>query len=177
MVTTGALIWRKGYELLLMAVRKFLDSGINSELHIIGTGKDQQRLLYTIQDLGLRDHVFLEGYQPPEQVCKWLQKADVFILASLSEGISNAVLEAMSCGVPIITTDCGGMKEAIENEIEGLIVPIWNEETMAEALIQLAKNRDLRKRMGDAGRKRMNREFTLDDQISNFKQLIQKTIL
>ena len=176
MVTTGALIWRKGYEPLLMAVRNFLENSIDAELHIIGTGEDQQHLLYTIQDLGLRNHVFLEGYQPPDQVCKWLQKADVFILASLSEGISNAVLEAMSCGLPIITTDCGGMNEAIENEVEGLIVPVWDEEAMAEALMRLAANMDLRKRMGEAGRKRIITEFTLEHQISIFKQLIQKAI-
>ena len=176
MVTTGALIWRKGYEPLLMAVRNFLENSFDAELHIIGTGEDQQHLLYTIQDLGLRNHVFLEGYQPPDQVCKWLQKADVFILASLSEGISNAVLEAMSCGLPIITTDCGGMNEAIENEVEGLIVPVWDEEAMAEALTRLAANMDLRKRMGEAGRKRIITEFTLEHQISIFKQLIQKAI-
>jgi colanic acid/amylovoran biosynthesis glycosyltransferase len=173
-VTTGALIWRKCYESLLMAVRKLVDTGIDAELHIIGTGEDQQRLLYTIEDLNLSNYVFLQGYLPPDQVCKWLQKADAFVLSSLSEGISNAVLEAMSCGLPVVTTDCGGMQEAIENEIEGLIVPVWDECAIAEALLRLTKSEDLRKKMGAAGRKRIIREFNLDHQIANFKQLIHK---
>jgi colanic acid/amylovoran biosynthesis glycosyltransferase len=175
-VTTGSLIWRKGYESLLMAVRKFLDTGIDAELHIIGTGEDQQRLLYTIEDLNLSNYVFLEGYLPPDQVCIWLQNADAFILSSLSEGISNAVLEAMSCGLPIVTTNSGGMSEAIENEIEGFIVPVWDENAMADALVKLAKNRDLRIRMGVAGRKRIIAEFNLEHQVAIFKQLIQKAI-
>jgi colanic acid/amylovoran biosynthesis glycosyltransferase len=175
-VTTGSLIWRKGYESLLMAVRKFLDTGRDAELHIIGTGEERQRILYTIVDLNLNNHVFLQGHLPPKQVCERLQEADVFVLASLSEGISNAVLEAMSCGLPIVTTNCGGMTEAIDDGIEGLIVPVWDENAMADALIRLAASRDLRKRMGAAGRQRILADFTLDHQIRDFKHLIQTAI-
>jgi colanic acid/amylovoran biosynthesis glycosyltransferase len=175
MVTTGSLIWRKGYEPLLMALRKLLDNGIDASLHIIGTGEDQQRILYTVEDLGLEDNVILEGRLSPDQVVRWLQKADVFVLSSLSEGISNAVLEGMSCGLPIVTTDCGGMREAVEDGIEGFVIPIWDEDAMAKALERLAVDKDLRIRMGTAGRKRIMAAFRLDQQIADFNGLIHKT--
>ncbi|MCB2209913.1 glycosyltransferase family 4 protein [bacterium] len=176
-VTTGSLIWRKGYEPLLMAFRKLLDSGIDAILNIIGTGEDQQRILYTIEDLDLKESVLLHGRLSPDQVSMRLKKADVFVLSSMSEGISNAVLEAMSCGLPIVTTDCGGMREAVEDGIEGFVVPIWDDTAMADKLRRLALDEDLRVRMGTAGRKRILAAFRLDQQITDFKELIYKAAL
>ena len=99
-VTVGRLIWVKGHEWALQAIRTVADQGVNVRFQIIGDGPDRQRVLYTIADLGLEDRVQWLGKLPPPEVLAQVQQADAFLLSSLSEGISNAVLEAMACGLP-----------------------------------------------------------------------------
>jgi colanic acid/amylovoran biosynthesis glycosyltransferase len=170
-ITTGSLIWRKGYEYALLAVRQLVDEQVPICLDIIGDGRERQRLLYTIQDLGLQEVVHIHGCLAPEQVRDKLQQAHVFLLASLSEGISNAVLEAMACGLPIVTTDCGGMREAVTDGIEGFIVPVRDPQAIARAIYALEQQPDLRYQMGCAGRKRIERDFRLSQQSRQFRDL------
>ena len=106
-----------------------------------------------------------------EQVRDTLQQSDVFMLASVSEGICNAVLEAMACGLPVVTTDCGGMREAVSDCVEGFVVPIRDSQAMALALQNLAEDSSLQKRMGHAGRQRILQEFTLERQVQQFVAL------
>lgn len=171
LITTGALIWRKGYEYLLQAVQQLQQAQLDFELNIIGEGVERQRLLYTIADLGLAGRVNLLGQLEPAVVLQRLQQSDVFVLSSLSEGISNAVLEAMSCGLPVVTTACGGMREAVSDGVEGFVVPIRDPETMAAALKKLAADPILRQRMGQAGRERILKDFQLSGQVEAFIRL------
>jgi len=173
LVTTGSLIWRKGYEYLLMSVKMLLDKGIVADLHIIGEGYERSRILFTAQDLEIASQVVLHGKLPPTAVIQELQQSDIFVLSSLSEGISNAVLEAMSCGLPIVTTECGGMREAIQDGVEGFVVPVRDPESMAEGLQKLALDPDLRKSMGRAGRERILADFNSQSQIEAFVNLLE----
>ena len=176
-LTTGSLIWRKNVETMLMAIKKLLDQGVDTELHILGRGPMEQNLRFTIEDLGLAERVQMHGRVPPEEVLRHLQGSDIFILSSLSEGISNAVLEAMSCGLPVVTTDCGGMAEAITNGVEGFLVPLRDSEAMARAIAKLADKPDLRMRMGLAGRERVVNDFKLEDQISAFITMFSSVVM
>ena len=173
LITTGSLIWIKGYEYLLMSVKILLDNGIIADLHIIGEGVERSRILFTAQDLNISSQVFLHGKLPPAEVIQQLQQSDIFVLSSLSEGISNAVLEAMSCGLPVVTTDCGGMREAVQDGVEGFVVPVRDPEAMAEALHKLALDSDLRKSMGRAGRERVLADFNSQSQIQAFVNLFE----
>ena len=173
-VTTGTLNWKKGYEYALSALRRLLDRGIPAHLNIIGEGGERPRILYTMHDLELETHVRLLGHLPPEKVRDHLQRADVFVLSSLSEGISNAVLEAMACGLPVVTTDCGGMREAVTDGVEGFVVPMRDPDAMADALACLAAAPEQRRAMGTAGRQRIVEEFTLDRQIGQFVALLEE---
>ena len=174
--TVGSVRWVKGHEYALSAIRQLMDQGVPVRFDIIGDGPERQRVLYTIHDLELQNHVRLLGRLNPEQVRDRLQQSDVFLLSSLSEGISNAVLEAMSCGLPVVTTDCGGMREAVTDGVEGFIVPVRDPEAMAQALLRLWKEPDLRKKMGEAARERVLREFRLDQQISAFLALFESVV-
>jgi glycosyltransferase involved in cell wall biosynthesis len=129
-----------------------------------------------VDDLGLDDSVKLLGQLDPEHVRDRLHAADAFLLSSLSEGISNAALEAMACGLPIVTTDCGGMREAIDDGVEGFVVPVREPRAMAEALARLALDPDLRRRMGRAARRRVEREFDLEHQIDRWAELCRRTV-
>ena len=173
LITTGSLIWRKGYEYALVAVRQLVDRGVPVRFDIIGSGPENQRLLYTIRDLALDEYVFLHGRLSPADVVARLQAADVFLLASLSEGISNAVLEGMACGLPVVTTAVSGMAEAVDDGVEGFVVPSRDAAAMAEALSALWRDPELRRRMGAAGRIRVQRDFRLSDQADAFVDLFR----
>lgn len=170
-ITTGSLIWRKGYEYALRAIQSLKNQGLPLLFDIIGEGPERQRVLYTIHDLGLQEQVRLLGKRTPEGVRQQLQGADVFLLSSLSEGISNAVLEAMACGLPIVSTDCGGMREAISHGVEGFVVPLRDPDAIAGSLRRIAEDTKLRKRMGLAARKRARSHFALTEQIADFVSL------
>lgn len=172
-VTAGSLIWRKGYEYMLLALRHLVDRGIPAYLTIIGDGPERQRLLYTIHDLELNQVVEICGRLYPDQVLERLQMADLFLLTSLSEGISNAVLEGMACGLPVVTTAVGGMPEAVRDGIEGFVVPARNPHAIADALISLWQQPELRRSMGVAARSRIVNEFRLDQQIAAFVTLFR----
>lgn len=175
-VSTGSLIWRKGYEYALLAMRRLKDAGIPLRYQVIGQGPEEQRLRYTIHDLGLEPQVELLGRQPPEVVRAKLQQADAFLLSSLSEGIANAILEAMACGIPVVTTDCGGLREAVSDGVEGFVVPLRQPEAMAQALHKLWQDPALRRRMGERGRARVWADFNLDKQIPQFLALFQQAL-
>ena len=173
LITTGALVWNKGYEYLLFVLKKLLDFGVDAELHILGQGQMEQAIRFTLFDLNLEQRVYLYGRLKTEEVLAQLQAADAFVLASLSEGISNAVLEAMSCGLPVVTTDCGGMSEAVTDGVEGFLVPLRDPHSMAQGLLKLSKDYDLRMSMGKAARERICGDFKLEDQAKAFVELFK----
>jgi colanic acid/amylovoran biosynthesis glycosyltransferase len=170
-IMIGALRWVKGYEFALLAVKQLLNV-VSVHLEIIGDGPEWQRVLYTIEDLGLQQVVQLYRQLSPERIRDELQQSHVFLLSSLSEGISNAALEAMSCELPVVTTDCGGMREVVTDGQEGFIVPIGDPPALARALRILGEDDQLRCQMGQAGRKRIKQAFTLQGQITQFEKLI-----
>jgi len=175
-IIVGPLDWQMGYEYALLAIRQLVDSGLDVRFEIIGAGPEHSRVLYTVDDLNLKEHVHLLGQLPPDDVRRRLQQADVFLLASLSEGISNAVLEAMACGLPVVTTDCGGMREAVADGVEGFVVPVRDPAAMAEALRKLAADPELRAIMGQRARERILGEFTLEQQTQQFLALYRDVL-
>ena len=174
LIAVGSLVWVKGTTYALEAVRKLVDRGVPVHLSLIGDGPARQRILFTIDDLGLRDHVELLGALPPIAVRDRLRKSDVFILPSLSEGFCNAAVEAMACGLPVVMTNCGGVREGVTEGLEGFIVPVREPEAMAAAIERLAKDVPLRARMGKAARARVLSQFSLSRHVSAFVALLEE---
>lgn len=171
-IGVGNLIWVKDYEHALVAMRRALDSGVDLTLDLVGDGPEAQHLRYTIDDLNLGDRVTLLGRLPPDEVNLVLGGADVFLHTSSVEGMSNAVLEAMATGLAVITTDAGGMREAVRDGVDGLVVPVRGTEEIASALFSLAQSADLRRQLGASARERVVAEFRLDQQIASFQNLL-----
>ena len=173
--TTGGLHWRKGYEYALLAISNLANRGVKVQFDIVGDGPERERLLYCISDLNLEKIVRLHGPKTPEGVRELLHSSDVFLLSSLSEGISNAVLEAMACAVPVVTTDCGGMGEVVTDGVEGFVTPVRDVDAITEALTRLFEDPALRRRMGNAGRERVQEAFSLSGQVDQFLSLCERT--
>jgi colanic acid/amylovoran biosynthesis glycosyltransferase len=164
----GRLQWVKGFDDAVRSVGRLRDEGIDVHLRIVGDGPEREKLAFLVHRLGLEHAVSLVGTQSQEQVRDQLVWADALVLTSLSEGISNAVLEAMAAGLPVVTTDCGGMPEVVADGVEGFVVPVGDIAAIAGRLADLEGDGALRSRLGAAGAARAVAEFGLDRQISAF---------
>ena len=103
---------------------------------------------------------------PGPEIGKNLLKAsDVFCLPSRSEGLSNALLEAMACRLPCVATDVGGNPEAVIDGLTGFLVPAENPEALAARILTLLRNRDSAQRMGQASRRLVESKFTVQHMI------------
>jgi glycosyltransferase involved in cell wall biosynthesis len=173
----GALIWRKGYEYALMALRLVAERIADVRLVIVGDGDDRERIQYVARDLGVSANVDLKGRCDPAGVREVLSKSHIFLHSSLSEGIANVLLESMASCLPVVSTDTGGIREAIDDGIEGYIVAARDTHAMAERLITLALDPTLRKRLGAAARERAMRDFNLTDQGHRFLSLYRQLLV
>jgi len=172
-ITVGSLVWVKGTTFAIEAMRRVVDAGVDVTLSIVGDGPEKQRVLFAIDDLGLRDHVRILGRLPPIAVRDELRRSDIFVLPSLSEGFCNAAIEAMGCRLPVVMTNCGGAREGVTDGVEGYIVPVWDPAAMADAIVRLAREPGLRARMGQAGRERVLRDFTVSRHVREFLELLE----
>lgn len=168
MVITANLIAYKGHADLINALA-IVEEEIDLDYTLLCIGDDRGLLPQLEQqalDLGLNDRLLWMGRR--ENVRELLAICDIAILCSHEEGFSNAVLEYMAAELPAIVTDVGGNAEAIVDNECGLVVPPRNVEKLAIAVAQLAVNPKQRIEMGKAGRKRVEKYFTIDRCIENY---------
>jgi colanic acid/amylovoran biosynthesis glycosyltransferase len=165
------LRWEKGYEYALQATRDLVDRGVPVRLELVGDGPQRDRIVHTIADLGLGKHVRLSGALAHADVSRRLAAADALLQTSLAEGIPNAVLEAMACGLPVVTTDVGAVEEVVTDGVEGFVVAPRDPAGLSAALLRLWREPELREEMGAAGRARILAGFTLERQLDGFLEL------
>ncbi|WP_421121293.1 glycosyltransferase family 4 protein [Aquihabitans daechungensis] len=168
LLSVGRLNWVKGYDDALRAIAPLVAAGHEVEYRIVGDGDQREKLSFLIDQLGLGGAVQLLGAQTQQEVRDLLVWADAFLLSSLSEGISNAVLEAMASGLAVVSTDCGGMPEVIDSGTDGILVGTGDHRALRAALEALAGDPGLRRRLGVAAAARAAASFGLDRQIEAF---------
>jgi glycosyltransferase involved in cell wall biosynthesis len=168
LLSVGRLNWVKGYDDALRALAPLVASGRAVEYRIVGDGDQLEKLSFVIDQLGLDGSVRLLGARTQAEVRDLLVWADAFVLSSLSEGISNAVLEAMASGLAVVSTDCGGMAEVIDDGTDGLLVPVGDHRALRGALERLVDDVELRHRLGTAAAARAVADFGLDRQVQTF---------
>ena len=167
-LSVGRLEWKKGYEFALNAMKMLRDRGVTFEYRIIGEGEHRTALEFACHQLGIKESVQLLGPLPHNQVTQHLEWADIFLHPSVSEGFCNAVLEAQAMSLPVVCSDAGGLPENVVDGETGFVVPRRNAEAISEKILVLARDVDLQKRMGAAGRERVERLFQLENQINSW---------
>jgi len=143
------------------AVRAFADAHArcrNTVLLLAGDGEERDEIEQLAAQLGVRDSVRFLGVRT--DIPRLMAAADLFMLSSLSEGISVTLLEAMAAGLPIAATEVGGNPEVVDHDRTGLLSPRRDAAGLASHLVTLTEDADLRKRMGEAGRTRLLEHFT-----------------
>ena len=138
----------------------------NARLALMGDGPLRGELEARADRLGVAGAVSMLGMRP--DVESILPALDVGMLASSTEGMSNAILEMMACGLPMIATDVGGNPSLVRAGATGLLVPACLPGKLAEAMQELAGNPALRRRMGESARSRIEREFSLAAMVHAF---------
>ena len=156
----GRLNIVKGHQDLMQAVAILIARGIDVQLEIAGEDDAggqgyRQELSAHLLDLNLQDHVTLLGAIDADKVRDKLQGAHIFALASWSEPLGVAYMEAMACGVPTIGTNAGGVPELIEDGVDGCLVPPQNPEALADMIEAIANDPDYAVTLGQKGRDRI----------------------
>jgi len=124
----------KGFDSLINAYAQ-VERSINEKLVILGDGELKEALVQQVCDLGLQDKVVFPGFCDNPYL--WYRGASLFCLSSINEGFGNVIVEAMQCGVPVVSTDCeSGPREILENGKYGKLVPVGDAEALARAMFE-----------------------------------------
>lgn len=174
--SSARLYWTKGWEYALKAVALLVEKGWNIHYAIAGDGDVHPTLAYTIRDLNLSNRIRLLGWLTPQEVRNWMQKADLYLLASVEEGFNNSVLQAQSCGLPAVVSDAGGLPESIVDGSTGYIFERRNAWDMAEKIEHLLNHPGLLRSMSQHSRQRVLEEFSLSRGAGLFKDLYTSLI-
>jgi glycosyltransferase involved in cell wall biosynthesis len=152
LVTVARLDAQKDLPTLLHALREVRDVEPRARLVVLGEGPDAAALRRLADELGVADAVEWRGWAPPYEV---MAGSDVFVLSSRYEGFGNVIVEALACGVPVVSTDSpSGPREILAGGEYGLLVPVGNSPALAAAILRLRDDPDLRAALRERGRRR-----------------------
>jgi len=133
-VSVGRLHWVKGYELALMALAFFKQSGNDFNYTIIGAGVEAEKLVYLIHSLGLNDNVKLVSQKSAVEIREIMEESNLFLQTSWAEGFSNSTLEAQALGLPVVVTPASGMSTIVKHEETGFVCEGFSREQILSGL-------------------------------------------
>lgn len=178
-LSVGRLIEKKGFEPLIDSCALLKNKGNNFTCEIIGEGPLQEQLQQRIQQNNLEGHVKLLGPQSQNFIIDKLQKTYLFVLPCVTESdggkdnLPTVIIEAMACGLPIVSTYLAGVPEMVVDGKNGLLIEEKNILQLADALEKLLKNPDLIAQFGKQSRKLAEEKFALEITTSQLKQLFE----
>jgi glycosyltransferase involved in cell wall biosynthesis len=161
---------RKGIFDLLKVVKRLTSEGMNLQLNVGGNG-EVNRLINEIDSLGLRNKVEFLGWASPEIRDVLYRKTDIFVLPSYGEGMPMTILEAMSYGVPVISTPVGGIPELIIDNETGFLVRPGDLEGLYDKIIDLANNEEKRNSFGVRGRQVIEQKHNIVNTIGMIDEI------
>ena len=155
-ITTGAsrITNRKGIDYLIYAIKKLSIEFPQLLLRAMGEGDAKESLEKLAKDLEIEKNVEFIGRIPRENTSPYYQEASLFVLPSFNEGMSNAMLEALSSGLPLLATDTGGTKEILEEGKNGFMIKTKDSGDIAQKIKILLENSELRQKMAEKSRKK-----------------------
>ena len=169
LLTIGSLTQKKGQVHLLDAVAGLKKNGLHCVLTILGEGPLSIDLPKKAVQLSIQEIVHFEGFK--SNVADYLAQTDIFILPSLWEGLPVSLMQAMACGIPCVATRIGGVCELINEGKNGVLVKQANSTQLAEAVLALAKNDDLRYTLGQNARKTIGENFSRQTMIEKLNHV------
>ena len=172
-ISVGSFKEAKDYPTLLRAFR-LVRERIDARLLILGEGPLKMELTRLAQDLGIVDSVEFLGFQ--QNPYKYMRNADLFVLSSAWEGFGNAIVEAMACGCPVVSTDCmSGPREILGDGEFGLLTPVGNADALAQSMLRILTQPDLAEKLVVLGQRRAL-DFSVDKIARDYEALFRRVI-
>ena len=174
LLTVGRLTDQKGQLHLVRAMRSVVEAHPRARLLIAGTGELESALRAEVGRLGLEDHVSLLGLR--RDVDQLLRAADLFVLPSLWEGLSIALLEAMAAGLPVVATRVSGTDQVLRHRESGLVVEPRDEDALAEALQAVLDDPELGRALGTRARATVEEEHSAERAARAYLELYKEVL-
>lgn len=156
----AAMADHKGQRYLIAAMPSVLAAEPQARLVIVGDGELRGALEAQVRELDVGRAVTFTGFRT--DVPQWLDFFDVFVMSSHLEGLCTSVLDALAMRRPVVVADAGGLPEIVTHEEHGLVVPAKDPEALAQAIVRLLGDRELGRRLAEAGRRRVQTQFSAD---------------
>ncbi|MDI6751683.1 MAG: glycosyltransferase [bacterium] len=159
----------KDYKTLLLAFDILNKKGIKFTSLLVGGMSKKEEMMELSARMNLKDKVLFLGEK--ENVSEDLAKSDIFAFSSLFEGLPRAIMEAMAASLPVVATDVGGVSELVNDGKTGFLVKAEDAQALAESIEKLLLDKDLRKRMGEAGMEKIQKEFSMDRLVKEMEEI------
>lgn len=170
-ISVGRTHWKKGYMFALDAMAILQQKNIPFQYTVIGAKGDEE-LEFQRHQLGLQEDVDFADRVPFEKVKQMIREADILLLPSVEEGIANVVLEAMLLGTLVVTTNCGGMVESVQDGVEGSVVPVREPQAIAKAIAEVkATDAPALQKMIDAAYEKVCTQHNEDKMVADMMNL------
>src|SRR5829696_1209173 len=160
----AALVPHKGQRYLVDAAHLVVQEVPDARFVILGEGELRDALERQVREHHLEKHVLLPGFRTDVVGC--IKGFDLFAMSSVTEGLGTSLLDAMACSRAIVATRAGGIPEVVEDGLNGCLVPPRDARALADAIVRALSDRELRRRMGDAGFARVNQRFTVERMVA-----------
>lgn len=170
--SVGRIVYQKGLDLGLRALAQLKD--LNWEWRIAGDGPQIDSLKSLAQELGISDRVIFLGWQNREELTRWYHHSNLFLFPSRHEGMPNAVLEAMSSGLPVVATRIAGSEELVLDGVTGLLVNAEDVDSLRDGLSRLIVEEKIRVQMGQASRQRVETEYSWENVARQYSDYLEK---
>ncbi|HJZ56098.1 MAG TPA: glycosyltransferase [Gemmataceae bacterium] len=170
----GRLAAEKAFDILIRSVRDLIDRGLDVRLVIVGEGGEREKLERLVAELGLRERVFLPGWQ--SDVRGYFEAMDLFALSSVREGLPNVLLEAMALEVPVVATRVNGVPRLVQDGRNGLLVTAGDQHGLTTALHGVLTYAELRDLLRRAGRRTVEGHYSFPTRIQKLKRIYDELL-
>jgi glycosyltransferase involved in cell wall biosynthesis len=172
LIFVGQLIPIKRVDLFLETVKCIASDIPSVTAVVVGTGRLEESLKAMSSQLGIQDRITFAGYQ--NDVAPWLNRSKVFVLTSDSEGLSLAMMEAMTCGLPCVVSDVGELRDLVKDDATGYLIRERSASTFAECLLRLLKDNHKWEEMATTAQERVG-QFALEKMASRWTSILTQS--
>jgi len=177
--TVGRMDPIKGLDVLVTAFTKLIKKEPalrdNLRLIVVGDGPLLPEIKALVCQLGISDLVWVAGRR--DDIPDILRSLDIFVLASINEGISNTILESMASSLPVVATEVGGNAEVVRDGVTGFLVAPNDADELAAAVLQYVEDKALRRRHGDAARRRVEVNFDMHKMVTEYALTYERFLI
>ena len=159
---------------VLEGFRLLREQGVDAMLCLVGDGPDREEIEQQAHSLGVIRHCLFVGYQ--DDVGSWYESFDVLVLPSANEGTPVVAIEALAAGCPVVATRVGGVPDVVEDGVTGFLVEPRDTEALADRLERLARDPELRRKLGGTGRERVPSRYAVDRLVGDIDELYRSLL-